>query len=49
VTRTQGPFTDGWPFMSLARLVADSRAAFEEYDVRSARGQMEAFWDDLST
>ena len=40
---------DRWLLSTLAHLVADSRAAFEAYDVRSALAKMEAFWDDLST
>ena len=43
------PVMDRWVLSSLARLVADSRAAMDAYDVRSAVYKLEQFWDDLST
>ncbi|HEV8535189.1 MAG TPA: isoleucine--tRNA ligase [Candidatus Limnocylindria bacterium] len=43
------PVIDRWLLSALARLVADSRAAYDAYDVRSAILKIEAFWEDLST
>ncbi|HEV2251177.1 MAG TPA: isoleucine--tRNA ligase [Candidatus Limnocylindria bacterium] len=43
------PLIDRWLLSALARLVRDSRDAFERYDVASAAWKMEAFWEDLST
>jgi isoleucyl-tRNA synthetase len=43
------PVMDRWLLSTLARLVVECRAAFEQYDVRSALAKMETFWDDLST
>ena len=43
------PVMDRWLLSSLARLVAESRASMDAYDVRSAIFKIEAFWEDLST
>ena len=43
------PLMDRWLLSALARLVAQSRAALDAYDARSALFSIEAFWDDLST
>ena len=43
------PLIDRWLLSTLDRLVRDSRAALDQYDVKTACLRMEAFWDDLST
>ncbi|TMC78021.1 MAG: hypothetical protein E6J09_05675 [Chloroflexi bacterium] len=43
------PVMDRWLLSALARLVAESRAALDAYDVRTAIFKVEAFWEDLST
>ncbi|OGO72964.1 MAG: isoleucine--tRNA ligase [Chloroflexi bacterium RIFCSPLOWO2_12_FULL_71_12] len=42
------PVMDRWLLSTLHRLVRDSRAALDEYDVRRALLGMEQFWEDLS-
>ena len=43
------PLLDRWLLASLARLVAESRRAYEAYDIRTAIFKFELFWDELST
>src|SRR2546426_3921158 len=43
------PLLDRWVLSTLARLVAESRALMDAYDVRAVVFKLEAFWDDLST
>src|SRR5438477_5188611 len=43
------PVMDRWVLSTLARLVADSRASMDSYDVRTVLLKAESFWDDLST
>src|SRR5207302_8069379 len=43
------PVMDRWLLSALARLVAESRAALDAYDVRTAIFKVEGFWEDLST
>jgi isoleucyl-tRNA synthetase len=40
---------DRWVLSALARLVAESRAAMDAYEVRSVVFKLEEFWNDLST
>jgi len=49
VPLAERPLMDRWALSTLAALVADSRAAFDAYDVRTALLKIEAFWTDLST
>jgi isoleucyl-tRNA synthetase len=49
VPLAERPVMDRWLLSSLARLVAESRAAMDAYDVRAAVFKIEAFWEDLST
>src|SRR5437867_4242766 len=49
VPLAERPLLDRWLLSSLARLVADSRRAYDAYDVRSAIFKFESFWDELST
>jgi isoleucyl-tRNA synthetase len=49
VPLAERPLMDRWLLSALARLVAESRAAMDAYDVRSAIYKIEAFWEDLST
>src|SRR5438309_1903337 len=49
VSFAERPVMDRWLLSSLARLVAESRAALDAYDVRTAIFKVEGFWEDLST
>ncbi len=49
VPLAERPIIDRWLLSVLDRLVRDSRAALDGYDVQTACLKMEAFWDDLST
>ena len=49
VPLTERTLMDRWVLSSLARVVADCRAAMDAYDVRAAVYKLESFWDDLST
>src|SRR4051812_43769038 len=49
VPLAERPVIDRWLLSTLDRLVRDSRAALDQYDVKTACLRMEAFWDDLST
>jgi isoleucyl-tRNA synthetase len=49
VPLAERPLMDRWVLSALARLVAESRAAMDAYDVRSVVLRLEEFWGDLST
>jgi isoleucyl-tRNA synthetase len=49
VPLAERPVIDRWLLSVLDRLVRDTRAALDAYDVQTACLKMESFWDDLST